>query len=940
MDKLLTFSDKHVDILNSFISKYKNSKNTEFEIRFGSFKYDKVNKKSTFTNTNALDFYYNLEEKLISMGVEKRCVITTDSIYTLNDKTMIRTSELGILEKTSIRKYNVFDYDFRIALNTEQVKKELPNVAGLIPFSRTKNRTSFTLGSFRIDMTIIKDLFFEIELEIIDKNITLESLTRMIYFILKIKQDNIIITSSMEEYSAINHYTSLVKSRNFIGAQPETLHRSQLTILYEQDYGITDKIDGKRCLLKTNDNNTVYFIDTNLKAFKTDLLCNTPNCILDAEIFTNNDNVVHFYIFDIIIYNNNDLRGNQQYPLIKRLELIKNITFNISDFYKTFIKTYYFNNIFVACETIMSNPTLYNKDGLIFVPINDPYPLSKKWKNLLKWKPAELNTIDFYSIQISKGVWELYVYDKDKDNVGNKKNTTDINILFKCPEHLSTKTFTAYFDDDRYKSNTVIEYSWINLQWVPLRTRWDKTLSKKGNFIDIALDIWKSIMYPVDFETLIKFTKKPKQLYFKNMRFLHNRIKEIFYNKYTNKTNSCLELCSGNGGDVNKWYFNKIKRVDCYDTTITELSKRITNNTNTIINATILDLYSSNASDIIQKNCSGIKYNNIICHFAIHYFLKSEEILDNFIKIISDNIDQNGKFITTFIDSRLLENLFNNQDEVSYIDYATNEILYLLKQDSNNKCSPFGNALDVYLNGDNYLSKVSHEYIVDSQHLIYKMALAGFKVEELVMFKDLNDNTNLEPFEQDISYLNTCIVFSKNNNNTHDVPIKIPKVIHQKDYILVELHTLYNLIDFINTCTRKYIYKANFTNKPINKTIINTFYNQCIFIDSLDSLESLPSECLDSLYFYTEHEQIYNVLLKHKSDSFIVEPEPSPIMIDESDPNDLDDPDDTVQMIDESTVDYNSLTIKEIKPLLKQYNLKLSGNKKEMLDRLIKSLQI
>ena len=55
-------------------------------------------------------------------------------------------------------------------------------------------------------------------------------------------------------------------------------------------------------------------------------------------------------------------------------------------------------------------------DGLIFVPMGLPYPKGTKFKELYKWKPAELNTIDFYARKEKpeKGVaiWKLYVTDK------------------------------------------------------------------------------------------------------------------------------------------------------------------------------------------------------------------------------------------------------------------------------------------------------------------------------------------------------------------------------------------------------------------------------------------------------------------------------------------------------------------------------------------------
>ena len=55
----------------------------------------------------------------------------------------------------------------------------------------------------------------------------------------------------------------------------------------------------------------------------------------------------------------------------------------------------------MGADIIMNeiNNKIYKNDGLIFTPMNEPYPKFKKWDKLLKWKPSELNTIDFYSIK-------------------------------------------------------------------------------------------------------------------------------------------------------------------------------------------------------------------------------------------------------------------------------------------------------------------------------------------------------------------------------------------------------------------------------------------------------------------------------------------------------------------------------------------------------------
>ncbi|MGA1047719.1 MAG: hypothetical protein ACO3UU_06890, partial [Minisyncoccia bacterium] len=50
----------------------------------------------------------------------------------------------------------------------------------------------------------------------------------------------------------------------------------------------------------------------------------------------------------------------------------------------------------------------------------------RKWSKLLKWKPSELNTIDFYAVK-RDSVWELYVQHTTENNSKKTENKIDSN---------------------------------------------------------------------------------------------------------------------------------------------------------------------------------------------------------------------------------------------------------------------------------------------------------------------------------------------------------------------------------------------------------------------------------------------------------------------------------------------------------------------------------
>jgi hypothetical protein len=57
-------------------------------------------------------------------------------------------------------------------------------------------------------------------------------------------------------------------------------------------------------------------------------------------------------------------------------------------------------------------PTLdYKSDGVIFTPVNEPIR-SGTHETLFKWKPREMNTIDFLAKKVDKDRWFLYVQER------------------------------------------------------------------------------------------------------------------------------------------------------------------------------------------------------------------------------------------------------------------------------------------------------------------------------------------------------------------------------------------------------------------------------------------------------------------------------------------------------------------------------------------------
>jgi SAM-dependent methyltransferase len=488
------------------------------------------------------------------------------------------------------------------------------------------------------------------------------------------------------------------------------------------------------------------------------------------------------------MYNGKDLRGDTKYDLKSRLTRLNHVVDSIKNTEKYIVKMkkFYYKNVFLASEIILNDidNKPYKNDGLIFTPMNEPYPTTKKWRSLLKWKPAELNTIDFYAVKVpDTNDWELYVqYTEPNSTLQHKPSKVLFDVSILCPDTsvngiTSRTTFDDYYIDpttnEPYKSHTVIEFKYDTntSSFLPIRTRWDKTVNpnKHGNHSTVACSIWDNIHNPVTKEMLINYkisenitTTEKNDFFFEKMRKFHNKIKESLYNKYTNNSEYLLELCSGKGGDLHKWKHNNIKHVYGYDiceTSIKECRRRI-NESNYNINCNFyqLDLCLDNSWKTIQKH-SNHYFNNISCQFGLHYFFQSNQTFDAFINILDNCLLQDGYFITTFMDDNEILNLTNNKLVIKEVD---NQIVYYLHPQYDSS-KLFGNKLRITLNGNNVLNIGSNEYIISYSHFVKTMENAGYILVDSKLFREISDLdiSELSDIEKEISFLNRFCVFKK-----------------------------------------------------------------------------------------------------------------------------------------------------------------------------------
>ena len=446
---------------------------------------------------------------------------------------------------------------------------------------------------------------YEIEIEYIGKNTNINSediLKKLLLYceiILKILQNSENLLSNKLITSIKNNYASLIKSSNidnFIAASPVTIHRENL--LKNENiknifnrYAVTLKADGERNFLlvySSNDteNGKIFIFNNNFNFIDTGLIDTSwTNTLIEGEFVTYNDKK-DFYIYDILFAKNEDVRRRHLLNLSKdgkqpsRLDLIEsfyksatrlnNSTFNPKNIIQLNKKLYKYSirsdgsDIFQKVNELWNTKKYnqFNVDGIIFVPIFEYYPLhGGSWYSLFKWKPPQLNTIDFLikvlkddnkkdiknpQIQIIERIdgkqetilkqyktVQLYVSGRttvfNKNRKGYKKT---IPVLFN-PFNIDTKNSEIYnlvkvFIDEDEKfyaldpltnekeeiyDDIIVEFGYDEtkedgFKWIPYRFRKDKTNLYKngkeifGNSENTANDIFRAINNPVTDEMI------------------------------------------------------------------------------------------------------------------------------------------------------------------------------------------------------------------------------------------------------------------------------------------------------------------------------------------------------------------------------------------------------------------------------------------------------
>jgi SAM-dependent methyltransferase len=865
------------------------------------------------------------------------------------------------ISKTRIDMLDINNYNLRISLSSEikTTNKKTENILSNNKIKKYRYKKRYSVitedNLFRYDLTVIKSYSgttlninelskalseYEVEMEYIgsikDKNAILQSLILNTGVLLQVYYNSNILSSNQEQQLVTNEYKKMLKQSKpvFIASNPVTLHRQHIDtgniINITQDYAVSYKADGERHFLyiikssNTSVNGNIYMIDKNFNIKKTGWkLPSWGGTLIEGEYI---DTLNIFLGYDILYAKNNDIRqraysdtrkqdDEKEYMrsmylsyfmnnFTKDVKVIYNEldTNNLIRIQKKEVLMSMGTQIFSNVQKLISgkNNLEYETDGFIFTPIKDNYPSTLgSWNKLLKWKPPELNSIDFLIVikqdnkvdkidtitlnnkllfyktiylQVGKNVGKNYIAANFQPQHPKNENAYIAKILLDDNERMMTEDLTNELTND-----IVVEFVYrkneVDFKWIPIRIRYDKTDGYKrskinnkvpqitANNINTANDIWTNIHYPVDEHMLTSgeidgnipniskiknvmqnaiethdnknngddnddddnddddnnknngdgvseskgenvadeevsyYTKtdiKKRMPYQKFNNFIKEQLirDTVFLHKGGDSGVKLLDIASGKGGDLQKWFRSEVDFVIGIDISKGDVEEGIRRynsfkNSNDYKRASVktdVHLVWGDSSKLVFPDYNIAKndqsksvleqyipdknmFDIVSCQFAFHYFFANQESLLNAIRNVSENLKIGGHFIgTTFDGDRIMKLLKNKTEYESYINnqflwkiekkYTVNKFPGPLSQDN------LGLNIDVHIDS---IGNVHTEPLVNFKYFERTMKQNGFVKVNVDKFDKYfkNSKLQLDNKEKELSFLYNTFTFKK-----------------------------------------------------------------------------------------------------------------------------------------------------------------------------------
>ncbi|XP_050362183.1 mRNA-capping enzyme [Nymphalis io] len=310
-----------------------------------------------------------------------------------------------------------------------------------------------------------------------------------------------LVQSKVKTFCKWNNY-------DFPGLQPVSMDVENIKLLSQIPYRVSWKADGVRYMMLIDGDDKVYLLDRDNCVFKANNLhffhrkTNEPlkDTLLDGEMVVDNEKgvtKVRYLCYDIIRFDNINVGKANFYPTREQCidcEIVKPRDRAIesgridkdNEPFRVGLK--HFWDVTMAKDLLgekFAKTLKHEPDGLIFQPSEKPYAFGA-CQNVLKWKPSEMNSIDF-KLRVVK-----------EDRVGMISKWKGELLVGHDVIYAEIKVSSAI----KKLNGKIIECKYENNKWVFMRERTDKSFP---NSFETAEAVLKSIKYPVTKEKLLKF---------------------------------------------------------------------------------------------------------------------------------------------------------------------------------------------------------------------------------------------------------------------------------------------------------------------------------------------------------------------------------------------------------------------------------------------------
>lgn len=757
------------------------NENIELEVRFGRFTFGQ-----TFVSGVTRRVFIRLRDQFTSLIPNFVYTHSKDQSYQdINERFTTIYDHNGMPTqtfKTTKRRINNFDipeYSFRISISVEQNDQTSQPQTQPI-YIREKKRWSFELlkRKFRIDLTEVTtyrpenqnprlaETIYEAEVEVLDRS-DLNQFNSVIFSTLRNLQGSLIVYRADEKRNLISRVNTLLgglgtrtNSVNLDAIiQPRNLKIRDMVVggivpstNKSIRYTVTIKPDGVRRLLVIDQLGMylVYADEVNklLGENSVKRLQSWHGTIFECELIPKANltpeadakyrtALIYVLIYDVLAVAGQQTVRNSDY--FQRIEFAQKFLGAVQDLTRYIFELKEFHQFqtvpqfYQMTRQVLLGTYPFMTDGLIFTPDNYRYDTSvnsmrirdrklNRQPDVLKWKPPNQLTIDFAIRHILSANGNYIELLSSEENMLVPFNGIRFN-----PQ-------TDILIDDQLRNapnETVFEFRWDTEnvdageesrgKFVVVRPRYDKPFP---NRLEVALDVWEDIHSPIDQATI---SGEKFSLVFR----YHNRIKWNLFNTVRDSlpnvsTRTLLDIGSGRGGDVRKWFdagFTHIICVEPNDENRTELARRINaaneeraKKNRPIVKSHIIATVGQDYKRIIQEVrtfAPGGFVDAISYMLSLSFFFDRPESTYSILHIVHNTLKRGGYFIALTIDGRYVLEYFNNPRNYIEINGVKKAQMDLIDF----QLVPTGGFPKVFVNIPNSIVQNQTEYLTNVPEL-------------------------------------------------------------------------------------------------------------------------------------------------------------------------------------------------------------------------------